>query len=89
VGKSVSWVTKWKDRIDKTDEPNFKMYLSQSRALKHILRETPQEVKEVIAQMRVELSEGCALFNNLKANIQKKADFCVKLTRNALQTPQN
>lgn len=57
IGKSDGWVRKWKARLENPTENSFKMYLSQSRAPKTIWRETPDEVKEVIGQMRVELSE--------------------------------
>ena len=57
LNKSEGWVRKWRYRFLNTPKHHFKMYLSQSRAPKTIWRETPNEVKAVIEQMRVELSE--------------------------------
>jgi hypothetical protein len=57
LGKSEGWVRKWRDRLLNTPHPKFKMYLSQSRAPKTFWRETPTEVKTIIGDMRVELSE--------------------------------
>src|SRR5687767_1985216 len=57
LGKSEGWVRKWRDRLLNPSQQNFKMYLSQSRAPKTIWRETPTEVKNIIGDMRVELSE--------------------------------
>jgi hypothetical protein len=57
LGKSESWVRKWCSRFMRTSQPNFKIYLSESCAPKTIWRETPVVMKNVIADMRVELSE--------------------------------
>ena len=57
LGKSEGWVRKWRKRFVTTKSKTFKMYMSHSRAPKHVWRKTAPEVKKVIGQMRVELSE--------------------------------
>lgn len=57
LGKSESWIRKWRNRFREAEQESFEMYQSQSCAPKTIWRETPLEVKKVVAQLRVELSE--------------------------------
>jgi len=57
VGRDVRWVWKWEQRLASAPERHFSMYMSQSRAPKTRPRQTPNEVKDVIGDLREELSE--------------------------------
>lgn len=57
VGRSERWARKWLSRFKASETHQFSMYLSQSRAPKTRHRETPDEVKDVICELRETLSE--------------------------------
>jgi transposase InsO family protein len=57
VGRDVRWVWKWEQRLTSAPKRHFSMYMSQSRAPKTRPRQTPDEVKDVIGDLREELSE--------------------------------
>lgn len=57
IGRSERWARKWLHRLKAVITPSLSMYLSQSRAPKTRPRQTPEPVKDVICDLRVELSE--------------------------------
>ncbi|NIV29216.1 MAG: hypothetical protein GWN58_06810, partial [Anaerolineae bacterium] len=57
LDRSVKWVRKWQQRFAEDDTGTLAMFRSQSRAPKSRPRETPNEVKRVIADLRDELSQ--------------------------------
>lgn len=57
IGRSERWARKWLKRFAETTEPSFRMYHSHSRAPKTRPRQTPPEVKEVICELREQLTE--------------------------------
>jgi len=57
LGRSESWVRKWRQRLSQATEQHFTIYLSESRAPKTIWRQTPDVVKHVIGELRESLSE--------------------------------
>lgn len=58
IGRSERWARKWVKRLKAVEQPSFEMYRSRSRAPKTRPRQTPEPVKDVICQLREELSEA-------------------------------
>ena len=57
IGRNPGWVKDWKERLaGKPLKEDFTIYESKSRAPKTIWRETPEIVKDVICELREELS---------------------------------
>lgn len=57
LGRSERWGRKWVRRLKAVTAPDFRMYLSQSRAPKRRSRQTAEVVKDAICDLRVSLSE--------------------------------
>lgn len=57
IGRSERWARKWLARFEDVETPDFSMFKSQSRAPKTRPRQTPEEVKDVICELRETLSE--------------------------------
>jgi len=55
---NVNWVRKWLQRFKSTENPTFRMYLSQSRAPKSSPQKISSEVKQVVGELREQLSEA-------------------------------
>lgn len=57
LGYDKGWVRKWLSRFKSTSEQSFRMFLSESRAPKTCPHRTSDEVRQVIGDLREELSE--------------------------------
>lgn len=57
LGYDVGWVRKWLKRFQSTVDKSFRMFLSRSRAPKSCPHETSPEVKQLIGELREQLSE--------------------------------
>lgn len=57
LGKTAKWVRTWLARIEAAQTVTLQTFLSRSRAPKHRPRQTPNKVKKVISELRVQLSE--------------------------------
>ncbi len=57
LGYDKSWVRKWLNRFQTATEKTWRMFVSQSRAPHHCPHRISEEVKQVIGDLRDELSE--------------------------------
>jgi integrase-like protein len=57
LGHSPKWVRKWAKRFRETPNPGFQSFCSQSRAPKTPSRRISEEAKDMVVQLREELSE--------------------------------
>jgi len=57
LGYDANWVRKWLNRFKATATQTFRMFMSESRAPKSCPHQTSDEVKQVIGELREELSE--------------------------------
>ena len=57
VGRSARWVRKWVARFKATEQPDMRLFASQSRAPKRRPRQVGEAVKDAICQLRQALSE--------------------------------
>jgi len=57
IGRTPQWVRKWKKRFDEDESGTLAKFMSRSRAPHTRPRQTPEQVKKVIGDLREELSE--------------------------------
>lgn len=57
LGKTPKWARKWVNRFRESDEVNFQTFQSHSRAPKRKKQSISEEAKDIVVQLREELSE--------------------------------